>query len=482
MFERAHYSYMGVDYVLARAWSASAPRMPGDERLEPVSHFEARCVLQEIARRDARLFGELYAAVTLRPSAGPGVFREPHPFHGVDRQLTELIQALGREPVTHVSERPTFARLYVLRWAEPGRARVAAQETSENRQLDGLITQLGRGDLIHRGNSYRVTRTGAMAEVKDRVRYETLSERESLSLMKEMSEDPHRSAPHKAALTQLLTLAAAQHGKGRSAELLLLRRVRSHTTRDEEEPAVTPSQLRKAQSSHYIEVEAVDEHERPVRGVRLDVVLVSGGTTTLSTNEDGIARLENMQAGTVTIRVLELDGSMWKPASGDAATMVDRAPKRVHVVATGENLSRIAKRYGIKGWKKLWDAPENEKLRNKRENPHIIQPGDEVTVPGKEVQGIRRDTDQTHRIVVAVHRPVVGVINMQFLSDVSEVCTDWHDGSSTLAATTSMFQDDASAALRMNDVPEGSLLALSLPPAGGASDGGAGTSAPSNMA
>jgi hypothetical protein len=131
MFERAHYSYMGVDYVIARAWSASAPRMPGDERLEPVSHFEARCVLQEIARRDARLFGELYAAVTLRPSAGPGAFREPHPFHGVDRQLTELMQALGREPVTHGdTERSPFARLYVLRRAEPGKARAGAQETS----------------------------------------------------------------------------------------------------------------------------------------------------------------------------------------------------------------------------------------------------------------------------------------------------------------------------------------------------------------
>jgi hypothetical protein len=72
------------------------------------------------------------------------------------------------------------------------------------------------------------------------------------------------------------------------------------------------------------------------------------------------------------------------------------------VVQKGENLSRIARQYGLKNWKQLWDDPQNEPLRKKRKNPNIIHPGDEVQVPGLNVFEIVRDADARHRIVVKI--------------------------------------------------------------------------------
>jgi N-acetylmuramoyl-L-alanine amidase len=77
------------------------------------------------------------------------------------------------------------------------------------------------------------------------------------------------------------------------------------------------------------------------------------------------------------------------------------------VVEQGECLSRIAHRYGIKDWKKGWNAPENEALRKKRKNPNVLLPGDEITVPGIDVHEIIVPTDQTHRIVVT--NPIMSV-------------------------------------------------------------------------
>jgi hypothetical protein len=148
-------------------------------------------------------------------------------------------------------------------------------------------------------------------------------------------------------------------------------------------------------------VEAVTDAGEPVPHLRLDLTLADGEFVARSTDVHGQLRLEPIPQGRCTICVPELDGSAWHPEAGPASSPVDRGYKRAHVVRSGENLTRIAKQHGIKGWKKLWDAPDNERLRSKRKSPHVLRAGDEVVIPAIAVHEIVRSTDQTHRIVVS---------------------------------------------------------------------------------
>lgn len=150
----------------------------------------------------------------------------------------------------------------------------------------------------------------------------------------------------------------------------------------------------------YVSIEVVDDAGAPVPHQRLEVLLADGELMTRATDAQGQLRLDPIPRGQCHIRVPTLDGSAWHPEEGGASSMVDTGHKRVHVLQKGENLTRIAKRYGIRGWKKLWDAPDNEALRNKRKNPSLLYPGDHVVIPGIEIHQITRETDQTHRIVI----------------------------------------------------------------------------------
>lgn len=55
----------------------------------------------------------------------------------------------------------------------------------------------------------------------------------------------------------------------------------------------------------------------------------------------------------------------------------------IHVVKSGETLSGIAKKFGLKSWQELYNHPSNSAFRAKRPNPNLIYPGDQVLIPGK---------------------------------------------------------------------------------------------------
>jgi N-acetylmuramoyl-L-alanine amidase len=140
---------------------------------------------------------------------------------------------------------------------------------------------------------------------------------------------------------------------------------------------------------------------RPVPGVALEVVTASAEVRTAYTNQEGVAYLDRIAPGLVSIRVLGRDGSAWRPLEGDAATPC-RADERVtwHEVQRGECLSRIAHRYGLKDWRDIWTFRMNEALRKKRKSPHVLHPGDMLAVPAVQLYEIARETEQTHRIEV----------------------------------------------------------------------------------
>lgn len=54
----------------------------------------------------------------------------------------------------------------------------------------------------------------------------------------------------------------------------------------------------------------------------------------------------------------------------------------LYTVVKGDNLTFIARRFGVKHWRDLYNHPKNAEFRHKRPNPNLIYPGDQLFIPG----------------------------------------------------------------------------------------------------
>lgn len=72
-----------------------------------------------------------------------------------------------------------------------------------------------------------------------------------------------------------------------------------------------------------------------------------------------------------------------------------------HTVKQGEHLSGIAAQYGFGDYKSVWNDPGNASLRSQRPDPHVLYPGDVVTIPDKKVKHETRPTGKSHQFKTA---------------------------------------------------------------------------------
>jgi hypothetical protein len=75
-----------------------------------------------------------------------------------------------------------------------------------------------------------------------------------------------------------------------------------------------------------------------------------------------------------------------------------------HVVKQGEHLSQIAKRYGFRDFRTVWEHPDNAALRKTRPSPNVLLPGDVVQIPTKQLGRVPRPTGASHRFQVSGQR------------------------------------------------------------------------------
>jgi N-acetylmuramoyl-L-alanine amidase len=68
-----------------------------------------------------------------------------------------------------------------------------------------------------------------------------------------------------------------------------------------------------------------------------------------------------------------------------------------HEVKQGEHVVRIAAEHGFRKFETIWDDPNNAALKQKRENPNVLFPGDVVFVPEKETREESAETAKLHR-------------------------------------------------------------------------------------
>lgn len=69
---------------------------------------------------------------------------------------------------------------------------------------------------------------------------------------------------------------------------------------------------------------------------------------------------------------------------------------RTHEVRQGEHLSTIAAKYGFLNFKTIWEHPANAELRQLRQDPHVLNPGDKVFIPDRLPKTEKRPTGNLH--------------------------------------------------------------------------------------
>jgi hypothetical protein len=75
---------------------------------------------------------------------------------------------------------------------------------------------------------------------------------------------------------------------------------------------------------------------------------------------------------------------------------------QTHTVRQGEHISRIAGQYGFFDYHTIWDHPSNAEIKRRRQDPHVLFPGDVLHIPDKEPKTVSRPTGARHRFRVAV--------------------------------------------------------------------------------
>jgi N-acetylmuramoyl-L-alanine amidase len=71
-----------------------------------------------------------------------------------------------------------------------------------------------------------------------------------------------------------------------------------------------------------------------------------------------------------------------------------------YIVKQGDYLPKIAEDHGFYDYQTIWDHAKNKALKDKRKNPNVLNPGDELFIPDKTLKEVSRPTGQTHRFQV----------------------------------------------------------------------------------
>ena len=87
-----------------------------------------------------------------------------------------------------------------------------------------------------------------------------------------------------------------------------------------------------------------------------------------------------------------------------------------HTVAQGENLSTIAQKHGFQDWQTVYDAPENDAFRQKRPDPSLISPGDQIVIPDKKLQKVGVKLGAQQQFKVKAPKPLSPQIQFGFFS------------------------------------------------------------------
>jgi hypothetical protein len=70
-----------------------------------------------------------------------------------------------------------------------------------------------------------------------------------------------------------------------------------------------------------------------------------------------------------------------------------------YTVQQGDYLSKIAEAFGFADYQTIWFHPQNAELKQLRQNPNVLFPGDVIFIPDREDRVESRNTDKRHKVL-----------------------------------------------------------------------------------
>jgi len=93
-----------------------------------------------------------------------------------------------------------------------------------------------------------------------------------------------------------------------------------------------------------------------------------------------------------------------------------------YTIKQGDYLAKIAKEHGFADWKPIWNHASNKALKDKRKDPNILFPGDQLFIPDKEEKQASVGTDDKHKFSVKRSKLKLGLaLDEKFKKPISGV-------------------------------------------------------------
>lgn len=85
-----------------------------------------------------------------------------------------------------------------------------------------------------------------------------------------------------------------------------------------------------------------------------------------------------------------------------------------YTVQQGDHIFSIARQFNFRDYHLIWEHPNNAALKQKRVNPHVLFPGDNVFIPDKNVKTEPVVTTKVHRFQVDLDPLKVRIVLQDF--------------------------------------------------------------------
>jgi hypothetical protein len=153
-------------------------------------------------------------------------------------------------------------------------------------------------DIQLSGHSYRLVVAADQAQLPNRAFFEALSPKQAKALLETCAADS-RFQEQSALLRAAIAYVEPQ--RDQRAQLLVLQRQREYLRPEETTRAVTPSQVRAENESHWIEFQVLDDKGRPYANEAYTLKLADGKTKSGTTDENGMVHVKGIVSGNCEI-------------------------------------------------------------------------------------------------------------------------------------------------------------------------------------
>jgi N-acetylmuramoyl-L-alanine amidase len=276
--------------------------------------------------------------------------------------------------------------LVAIKLGQPVELSGPAKRSQELRRIARSIDNKTHGRLSASGRQYQLVADEELSRMPNRDSYEVVQLVDAQKVLDALAKQPGTGPDLAELFKQACDYLTRYWERPYEADgLILMRRIFTpQAATSNNEPAITPSQLRALMEKAALEIHVVDLNKNPQEGLAFKIDMPDGGSVSGKLDKDGCGRAKSSLLGDFTVSFPDLDGADW---DGDGALALppeeERSEASTYEVKQGDRLPTIGRDKGFLRWQTIWNFKGNADLRKLRGTAHILLPGDKVSIPSK---------------------------------------------------------------------------------------------------